>query len=113
MAGAEKLSHCCHGVSPVELCHYLRFVSLGSAQLCCTGYYAATLLLEVGWLQRAYHYASVWLKKSVMRLKQLRHSQQGYQQTESDPAEAAEDEDVREERLAVQAGAASVTRLNA
>ena len=47
------------------------------------------------------------MKKTTARLRQLRHGQQGYEQTESDPAaEGAEDEDVQEERLAVQAGSA-------
>lgn len=76
---------------------------------CYSGYYSATLLLEIGWLQRAYHYATVWAKKSIARLKQLRHSQQGYEQTASDStAERGEDEDVQEERLAVQAGNALI-----
>ena len=67
-----------------------------------------TLLLEVGWLQRVYHYTAVWMKKSVSKLRQLRHGQQGYEQTETNSAaEDAEDEDVQEERLAVQAGDAS------
>lgn len=70
-----------------------------------TGFYAVTLLLEVGWLQRVYHYTAVWMKKSVSKLRQLRHGQQGYEQTETNSAaEDAEDEDVQEERLAVQAG---------
>lgn len=71
----------------------------------CAAYYAATLLLEVGWLQIAYHYITLWMKKSVGRFRQRHHTQQGYEQTESDSAaEGAEDEDVQEERVAVQAG---------
>lgn len=71
----------------------------------CTGYFAATLLLEVGWLQRAYHYTAVWMRKGAARMWQSRHGRQGYEQTDSD-AEVTEDEDVQEERLAVQAGTA-------
>ena len=71
-------------------------------------YYAATLLLEVGWLQIAYHYITVWLKKRLAGLRRRHHSQAGYEQTSSDSAaEGAEDEDVQEERLAVQSGQAS------
>ena len=74
----------------------------------CSGYYAATLMLEIGWLQRAYHYTTVWLKKSMGRLVQRRHTQQGYEATAADAAaEAPEDEDVQEERTAVQAGTAT------
>lgn len=73
----------------------------------CTGYFAATLLLEVGWLQRAYHYTAVRMRKGAARMWQLRHGRQGYEQTDSGPdAEGTEDEDVQEERLAVQAGTA-------
>lgn len=68
-------------------------------------YYAATLLLEVGWLQIAYHYITVWLKNRLAGLRRRHHSQAGYEQTSSDSAaEGAEDEDVQEERLAVQSG---------
>ena len=68
-------------------------------------YYAATLLLEVGWLQIAYHAISTWLKKRFSQLQQRRLTQQGYEQTASDSAaEAAEDEDVQEERIALQNG---------
>ena len=51
------------------------------------------------------------MKKSVSKLRQLRHVQQGYEQTES--GSVAEDEDVQEERLAVQAGGASALLCNA
>ena len=75
-------------------------------------YYAATLLLEVGWLQIAYHYITVWLKKRLVGLRRRHHSQGGYEQTSSDSAaEAAEDEDVQEERLALQSGQASLGLL--
>ncbi len=75
-------------------------------------YYAATLLLEVGWLQIAYHYITVWLKKRLAGLRQRHHSQGGYEQTSSDSAaEGAEDEDVQEERLALQSGKAPLVLL--
>jgi len=75
-------------------------------------YYAATLLLEVGWLQIAYHYITVWLKKRLTGLRRRHHSQGGYEQTSSDSAaEAAEDEDVQEERLALQSGQAPLGLL--
>ena len=75
--------------------------------LLSTGYFAATLLLEVGWLQRAFHYTAVRVRRGIARLGQLRRGRQGYEQTDSGPdAESTEDEDVREERLAVQAGTA-------
>ena len=68
-------------------------------------YYAATLLLEVGWLQIASHSITTWLKKRFSQLRQRRLTQQGYEQTASDSAaEAAEDEDVQEERIALQTG---------
>jgi len=66
-------------------------------------YYAATLLLEVGWLQMAFHYLTVWLKRSIGRFRRRHHTQQGYAPTDSDSvAEGAEDEDVQEERMALQ-----------
>lgn len=75
-------------------------------------YYAATLLLEVGWLQIAYHYITVWLKKRLTGLRRRNLSQGEYEQTNSDSAaEAAEDEDVQEERLALQSGQASLVLL--
>ena len=75
-------------------------------------YYAATLLLEVGWLQIAYHFITVWLKKRLAGLRRRHHSQGGYEQTSSDSAaEGAEDEDVQDERLALQSGKAPLVLL--
>lgn len=73
----------------------------------CAAYYAATLLLEVGWLQASHHTLAIWLKKRVSELKQRRWTQQGYAPAHPDAdVEAAEDEDedVREERAALQTG---------
>ena len=68
-------------------------------------YFLATLLVESGWLQWSYHRACSWVKKSSARILQRQHSRQGYEHTLSEAAdEGIEDEDVREERQALQAG---------
>lgn len=72
-------------------------------------YFAATLLMETGWLQWGFHLSQGWLKKTTSRLLSRRRSQQGYEQTQTDAVgEVAEDEDVREEREALQAGRSAV-----
>ena len=61
--------------------------------------------METGWLQWGYHQAHSWGKKTTARLLRRQHSRQGYEQTSAEPLdEGTEDEDVREERQALQAG---------
>ena len=60
--------------------------------------------METGWLQWSFHQLQGWIKKTTSRVFKRCRSQ-GYEQTQAeDDREHAEDEDVREERQALQAG---------
>ena len=68
-------------------------------------FFAATLLMETGWLQWSFHQLQGWMKKTTSRVLKRSRTRQGYKQTQVEAdGDGAEDEDVREEREALQSG---------
>ena len=68
--------------------------------------------METGWLQWSFHQLQGWMKKTSSRVLKRSRTRQGYEQTQAEAdGEGAEDEDVREEREALQSGRQQSTCL--